>query len=47
MKISNLLKVFVACSVMGYAGVGSLQAQTIGAQELQQIKESSFQERQH
>ena len=40
MKISNLLKVFVACSVMGYAGVGSLQAQTIGAQELQQIKES-------
>lgn len=25
---------------MGYAGVGSLQAQTIGAQELQQIKES-------
>ncbi|MBR7157034.1 MAG: biotin transporter BioY, partial [Bacteroidales bacterium] len=40
MKISNLLKVFVACSVMGYAGAGSLQAQTIGAQELQQIKES-------
>ena len=40
MKIRNLLKVFVACSVMGYAGAGSLGAQTIGSQELQQIKES-------
>lgn len=38
MKAGNLLKLFFACGALAYAG--SLQAQTIGAAELQQIKGS-------